>query len=77
MLFIKYVIVMIDYFTNDQRIFFFFQYRSKQFLQTLVRVEDWVQLLWVVTTVVRITTVKLHCSAVFNNGLYLTQVTTE
>ena len=45
MLLIKYVLVIIDYFTNDQWIFFFFQYRSKQFLQTSVRVEDWVQLL--------------------------------
>ena len=77
MLFSKYVLVIIDYFKNDQGIFFFFQYRSKQFLQTSVRVEDWVQLLLVVTTVDRIMTVKLHWSAVFNNGLCLKQVTTE
>ena len=53
------------------------QHHSEQSLQTSVRVEDWVQLLLEVTTVVRIMTVKLHWSAVFNNGLYHTQVTTE
>ena len=46
-------------------------------LQISVQVEDMVQNHTAVTTQVRIMTDKLHCSAVFNSGLYRTLVTTE
>ena len=55
---------------------FFIQHHTELYLQTLVQVGDWVQLLLVITIVVRFTTVKLHWSVVFNDGLYHTQVTT-
>ena len=46
-------------------------------LQILVQLEDLVQHHLVVTTHVRIMTVKLHCPAVFNSGLCRTLVNTE
>jgi len=50
---------------------------SVLYLQILAQVEEMVQQLLEVTTQVRIMTVKLHCPAVFNNGLCRTQVPSE
>ena len=53
------------------------QLHSELSSQTSARAEDCPQLPLVVTTVVRIMTVKLHWSAVFNAGPCRTQATTE
>ena len=56
---------------------FFITQRSVLSLQILVRLEEMDQHHLVVTTQVRIMTVKLHCPAVFNSGLCRTLVNTE
>ena len=54
-----------------------FSQLSKLFLPTLVQLEHMVQQVWVLATRVTIMTDKLHCPAVFNNGLCRILVNTE